>query len=121
MEETSADITPVCMAGGPDLRRTGSNSSTWPRYPSRGTAAGATRSPTPGRWHTPPDGRCRGEPVAWQHARRVRRAAWGNGPMATPAPRPRPTQPHDVAVGTAAHGAPLGAMVRTCAFVRVTT
>jgi hypothetical protein len=26
-------------------------------------------------------------------ARRVRRAAWGNGPAATPAPRPRPTQP----------------------------
>ncbi len=26
-------------------------------------------------------------------ARRVRRAAWGDGPAATPAPRPRPTQP----------------------------
>jgi transposase len=26
-------------------------------------------------------------------ARRVRRAAWGNGPRAIPAPRPRPTQP----------------------------
>jgi hypothetical protein len=44
-----------------------------------GTATGATRSPTPGRWHTPPDGRCRGEPAAWKHARRVRRAAWGKG------------------------------------------
>jgi len=26
-------------------------------------------------------------------ARRVRRAAWGNGPAVTPTPRPRPTQP----------------------------
>jgi len=30
-------------------------------------------------------------------ARRVRRAAWGNGPRAIPPPRPRPTQP-DAAV-----------------------
>ncbi len=27
-------------------------------------------------------------------ARRVRRAAWGNGPRVIPAPRPRPTQPN---------------------------
>ena len=38
-------------------------------------------------------GRDHGEPVAWRHARRVRRAAWGNGPAAMPAPRPRPTHP----------------------------
>jgi len=31
-------------------------------------------------------------------ARRVRRAAWGNGPRAIPAPRPRPTQPQRAAV-----------------------
>ena len=42
---------------------------------------------------TTPDGRNRGEPVAWRRARRVRRAAWGNGPGAIPAPRPRPTPP----------------------------
>ena len=35
----------------------------------------------------------RGEPGAVKVAHRVRRAAWGNGPGATPAPRPRPTQP----------------------------
>lgn len=39
-------------------------------------------------------GRNHGEPVAWRHARRVRRAAWGNGPAAMPAPRPRPTHPN---------------------------
>jgi hypothetical protein len=32
------------------------------------------------------------EPGAWRHARRVRRAAWGNGSAATPTSRPRPTQ-----------------------------
>jgi len=31
-------------------------------------------------------------------ARRVRRAAWGNGPRAIPAPRPRPTQPENAVV-----------------------
>ena len=31
-------------------------------------------------------------------ARRVRRAAWGNGPRAIPAPRPRPTQPDKAVV-----------------------
>ena len=41
---------------------------------------------------TTPDGRNRGEPVAWRDARRVRRAARGNGPGAMPAPRPRPTR-----------------------------
>jgi hypothetical protein len=30
--------------------------------------------------------------AAYPTARRVRRAAWGNGPGATPARRPRPTQ-----------------------------
>jgi hypothetical protein len=40
-----------------------------------------------------PDGRNRGEPVAWRHARRVRRAAWRNGPAATLTTRSRPTQP----------------------------
>jgi hypothetical protein len=40
-----------------------------------------------------PKDRVRGEPVALRGARRVRRAAWGNGPGAIPAPRPRPTQP----------------------------
>ena len=49
--------------------------------------------PNPWPWPTTPDGRNRGEPVASRGARRVRRAAWGNGPGATPAPRPRPTQP----------------------------
>jgi hypothetical protein len=38
-------------------------------------------------------GRNHGEPVAVRAARRVRRAAWGNGPAAMPAPRPRPTPP----------------------------
>jgi hypothetical protein len=37
--------------------------------------------------YTAPDGRHRGEPVAERSDRRVRRAAWGNGPGATPAPR----------------------------------
>ena len=63
------------------------------RYRSPDTATAATRSPTPGHCPTTPDGRNRGEPVAGRPARRVRRAAWGNGPGAIPAPRPRPTQP----------------------------
>ena len=75
-------------------RRTGSSCSTPRRYPSRGTATGATRSPTPGSaLPEPTHGRNRGEPVALRDARRVRRAAWGNGPAAMPAPRPRPTHP----------------------------
>ncbi len=41
-----------------------------------------------------PDDRNHGEPVAVKAARRVRRAAWGNGPRETATPRPRPTQPH---------------------------
>ena len=68
------------------------------RYRSPGTATGATRSPTPGPAQPPPDGSDRGEPGAWRRARRVRRAAWGNGPAATPAPRPRPTQPEKAVV-----------------------
>jgi hypothetical protein len=39
------------------------------------------------------NGRNRGEPAAGRPARRVRRAAWGNGPGAIPTPRPGPTQP----------------------------
>jgi len=77
---------------GPDPRRTGSSYSTSLRSRSPDTGTEAPRSPTPGS-PTTPNGRCRGEPVAWKHTRRVRRAAWGNGPMATSTPRPRPTQP----------------------------
>jgi hypothetical protein len=47
--------------------------------------------PPPGR--SQPDGRNRGEPGASRGARRVQRAARGNGPAAIPAPRPVPTQP----------------------------
>jgi hypothetical protein len=50
-------------------------------------------SPHPGQRRTTPDGRNRGEPGASGGARRVRRAARGNGPEAIPAPRPVPTQP----------------------------
>ncbi len=91
--KTSADTTPAPTAGGRDRRRTGSNCSTSPRCRSPDTDTAAARSPTPGPWPTTPNGRHRGEPVAGRPARRVRRAAWGNGPMAIPAPRPRPTQP----------------------------
>jgi transposase len=57
--------------------------------------------PLPGQHHPQPvdpaqprpHGRNRGEPGAMKVARRVRRAAWGNGPRVIPAPRPRPTQP----------------------------
>ena len=48
--------------------------------------------PNPWVLPTTPNGRHRGEPVALRAARRVRREAWGNGPGAIPAPRPRPTQ-----------------------------
>ncbi|WP_028933488.1 IS256 family transposase, partial [Pseudonocardia spinosispora] len=41
---------------------------------------------------TTPNDRNRGEPVALKGARRVRRAVWGNGPVATPEPRPIPTR-----------------------------
>ena len=51
------------------------------------------------------DGRPCGEPGAVRVARRVRRAAWGNGPAAMPAPRPRPTQPS----GSTCHGRSLAA------------
>ncbi|WP_254207334.1 hypothetical protein [Nocardia alni] len=57
------------------------------------TGTAATRSPVPGPRPTTPDSRNRGEPGAWRHARRVRRAARRNGPVATPAPRCGPTQP----------------------------
>ena len=49
--------------------------------------------PNPYLHRNHPDGSDRGEPGAWRRARRVRRAAWGNGPAAMPTPRPRPTQP----------------------------
>ncbi|WP_222849913.1 group II intron maturase-specific domain-containing protein [Trebonia kvetii] len=49
---------------------------------SPGTSTGAARSPTPGQCQTTPNGRNRGEPAARRRARRVRRAAWGNGPRA---------------------------------------
>ena len=45
------------------------------------------------RWLNHPIGRFRGEPDAVRVARPVRRAAWGNGPRAIRAPRPRSTQP----------------------------
>src|SRR3954463_1274869 len=52
--------------------------------------------PNPGsRLPEPTHGRNHGEPGAVKVARRVRRAAWGNGPAAMPAPRPRPTPPRD--------------------------
>ena len=47
------------------------------------TRTAVTRSPTPGPWPTTPNGRHRGEPAAWKHARRVRRAAWEYEPMPT--------------------------------------
>ena len=65
--------------GGGPIRRTGSNCSTRPRCRSPDTATGATRSPTPGPCINA-HGRNRGEPGAVKAARRVRRAAWGNGP-----------------------------------------
>ena len=54
--------------------------------------------PNPWTLPTSPDGSDRGEPGAVKVARRVRRAAWGNGPGAIPTPRPRPTQPAGVGV-----------------------
>ena len=57
------------------------------RYRYRGS-----KIPAPGRFLATPDDRDRGEPVAERSARRVRRAAWRNGPEAIPAPRSRPTQ-----------------------------
>lgn len=45
------------------------------KVPIRRYRVAAPRSPIPGSWPTPPDGRHSGEPVAWKLARRVRRAA----------------------------------------------
>jgi len=74
---TSVDGSPTPPAGGIPSARTGSNYSTPKRYLSVGTATGATRSPTLGsRLPEQAHGRNHGEPVAWKHARRVRRAAW---------------------------------------------
>src|SRR5215471_6448370 len=58
----------------------------------------ASRRPWPLR--PAPTGRNRGEPVAWRDARRVRRAAWRNGPAVTLTRRSRPTQPIPTDVGT---------------------
>jgi hypothetical protein len=90
---TSADTTPAATATGCAPRRMGPSCSTPPRSRSRDTGVAAPGSPTPGSWPTPPDGRHSGEPVAWNLARRVWRSAGGNGPTATSAPRPRPSQP----------------------------
>jgi len=79
------------LAGRP-ARQTGSNCSTCKRCRLPGTATGAARSPVPGS-PTTPDGRNRGEPGTRRRVRRVRRAAWGNGPGAIRVPRPRLTQP----------------------------
>jgi RNA-directed DNA polymerase len=54
-------------------------------------ATEATRSPTPGP-NQPANDSDRGEPVAVRAARRVRREARGNGPVAMQAPRLVPTQ-----------------------------
>src|SRR6478736_6299354 len=86
------------MDGGNRLRRKGSHCSTRHRYRSPGIATGAPPSPTPGPLLPLPDRSDRGEPGAWRRARRVRRAAWGNGPRVIPTPRPRPTQPEKAIV-----------------------
>src|SRR6516165_3968581 len=75
MVRTSADTTVAATAAGCYARRMGSSCSTSPRSRSPDTAVTAPRSPTPGSWPTPPDGRHTGKPVAWKCARRVRRAA----------------------------------------------
>jgi hypothetical protein len=77
--------------GGRRSRRATSSCGGSRRSRSPGTATAAARSPIPGS-STSHDGRCRGEPVALRSARRVRRAAWRNGPAATLEPRSRPTQ-----------------------------
>ena len=46
-------------------------------------------------------------------ARRVRRAAWGNGPRAIPAPRPRPTQPAGAVVISVDEKSQIQALDRT--------
>ena len=67
------------------------------------------------------DGRPCGEPGAVRVARRVRRAAWGNGPAAMPAPRPRPTQPNRPTSGAAGGAllAAVGATLRLLSATRV--
>src|SRR5215472_19070828 len=67
---------------------------------------GGTRSRPHGHLRSPPDGSSRGEPVAGRPARRVRRAARGNGPVATPGPRPGPTQRSDRLGDSGADGYP---------------
>ena len=68
--------------GGADPRQTRSTVQHCPPSRSGDTATEATRSPALGQSATRPDGSNRGEPVAEKFARRVRRAAWGNGPGA---------------------------------------
>ena len=73
-----------------DQRRTGSSCSTPQRYRSPGTATGATTIPNP--W-TLRNHRLTAEtvesPVRGERARRVRRAAWGNGPASNPGTAPQ--------------------------------
>jgi hypothetical protein len=73
-------------AGEVELRRIAAIPIT--RYRYRGS-----NIPSRGLPGNQPDGGGHGEPVALRGARRVRRAAWGNGPGVIPAPRPRPTPP----------------------------
>ena len=90
---TSAVTSSAETADGPDRRWTGSSCSTSHRYRSPATDTEEPRSPIPGSSPTTPNDRNRGEPEAERSARRVRRAAGGNGPRAIPEPRPRPTRP----------------------------
>jgi RNA-directed DNA polymerase len=78
--------------GGCRCRGMGSSCSTRHRWRSPATGTGE-RSPPRGSRQTTPDGRDCGEPGASRGARRVRRAAHRNGPVATPEPRCGPTQP----------------------------
>ena len=93
----SGPITAAAAAVGP--RSAGASPMTGALIRSvRRTAHPASHADTtsPGQSPTPPNGRDRGEPVTERSVRRVRRAAWGNGPVATPKPRPRPTQQRPV-------------------------
>jgi len=88
-EALACDVTSLTYHRGHQALRSPAKAAAPP--PNPGTATEA-RSRPDGSYRNRPDGSFRGEPVAWRHARRVRRAAWGNGSGATPTPRPRPTQ-----------------------------
>jgi hypothetical protein len=91
---TSADTTLAATAAGCDPWRMGSSCSTSARSRSRDTGVAAPRSPTPGSWPTPPDGRHTVEsPLRGNSHGAFGERPGGNGPTATSAPRPRPTQP----------------------------